>query len=156
MTPYLQVISRLLQSFGYINKSTNFEVLFSPVPITEITSKEDQLDESDAPLPTTIRLFSFKEAEDKKAELELDLLKDKGILVNGRVQIFFQDIAVRDRYFDNYIRPFFSQRFGPIIQTKKHLGFEIIEYKSHGLSIGINYPPDIPFISAYVTIEGFE
>jgi len=155
MTPHLQVISRLLQSFCYINKSTNFEVLFSPVSITEITSKEDQLDESDAPLPTTIRLFSFKEAEDKKDELEFDLLKDKGILVNGKVQLFFPDIAGRDRYFENYIRPFF-QKFGPIIQAKKYLGFEVIGYKSHGLSIGINCPPNIPFISAYVTIEGLE
>ena len=29
-------------------------------------------------------------------------------------------------------------------------------YRSHGLVIGINCDPDIPFVSTYVTLEGFE
>lgn len=41
MTPYLQLLNRLLQSFEHINNSTDFVFVFAPISLTKITSEED-------------------------------------------------------------------------------------------------------------------
>ncbi len=155
MTPYLQVVSRLLQSFWEINRATDFISLFAPITLTEITSAEDHAQESLAPIPIQIHLFSFKDAEGKTAELELNLKKNTGELVNARVQTFFSDIKERDTYFGVHIEPFFSQGF-QLVDPPKYAGLSIREYLCHGLEIGVNFETDVPFISTYVTLEGLQ
>ena len=61
MTPYLQVLSRLLQSFWHINNATDFVSVFAPISLQEITSEEDRANESLAPIPVQIHLFAFKD-----------------------------------------------------------------------------------------------
>ena len=154
MTPYLQLLSRLLQSFWHINNTTDFISVFAPISITEITSEEDRAHESLAPIPVQIHLFSFKDLEERKAELELNLSKDSGDLVNARVQTFFADVNERDKYWEAYIEPFFSLGFQRV-DHPKYPGITVREYRIHGLAIGVNFEAEVPFISTYVTLEGF-
>ena len=153
MTPYLQVVSRLLQSFWQINRAIDFVSLFAPITLTEITSEEDRAHESLAPIPVQIHLFSFKDTEERTAELELNIKKDTGELVNARVQTFFGDTKERDNYFDAHIEPFFFQGFQRV-DHQKYPGLALREYRNHGLAIGVNFETDVPFISTYVTLEG--
>ena len=155
MTPYLQIVGRLLQSFWEINRATEFISLFAPITLTEITSVEDQVLESLAPIPIQIHLFSFKDAEGRSGELELNLKKDTRELVNARVQTFFTDIKERDSYFGIYIEPFFSEGF-QLVDPPKYAGLSIREYLCHGLAIALNFETDVPFISTYITLEGFQ
>ena len=153
MTPYLQILSRLLQSFWQINRAIDFVSLFGPIALTEITSEEDRAHESLAPIPVQIHLFSFKDTEERTAELELNLKKDTGELVNARVQTVFTGTKERDKYFEAHIEPFFSQGFQRV-HDPKYPGLAVREYRSHGLAIGVNFETDVPFISTYVTLEG--
>jgi hypothetical protein len=153
MTPYLQVLSRLLQSFWYINNAIDFASLFAPISLAEITSEGDRADESLAPIPVQIHLFSFKDLEERTAELELNLSKDTGDLVNARLQTFFIDTNERDKYWEAYVEPFLSLGFQRVDQPK-YPGLPVREYRMHGLAIGVNFETEVPFISTYVTLEG--
>ncbi|MBW1862194.1 MAG: hypothetical protein JRJ02_07450 [Deltaproteobacteria bacterium] len=155
MTPYLQIIGRLLQSFWEINRATDFISLFAPITLTEIISEEDHAHELLAPIPIQINLFSFNDVEGRTAELELNLKKDTRELVNARVQIFFTDIKERDTYFGAYIEPFFSQGF-QLVDPPKYAGLSIREYRCHGLAIGLNFETNVLFISTYITLDGFQ
>ena len=153
MTPYLQVLSRLLQSFWQINNAIDFVSLFAPTMLTDITSEDDRAHESLAPIPVEIHLFSFKDLEERTAELELNLSKDTGELVNARVQTFFADTNERDKYCEAHIEPFFSLGFERV-DHPKYPGLPVREYRIHGLAIGVNFEAEVPFISTYVTLEG--
>ena len=154
MTPYLQVVSRLLQSFWQLNRAINFVSVFAPITLTEITSDDDRAYETVAPIPVQIHLFSFKDTKERTAELELNLKKETGELVNARVQTFFTDTDERDSYLKIHIEPYFSQGF-QFVDNPKYPGLAVREYRSHGLAIGLNFDTDVPFISTYVTLEGF-
>ncbi len=153
MTPYLQVVSRLLQSFWQINRAIDFVSIFAPITFTEITSNQDHAYETVAPIPVQMHLFSFKDTEERAAELELNLKKETGELVNARVQIFFADTDERDNYFKIHIEPYFSKGF-QLVDHPKYPSLAVREYRSHGLAIGLNFETDAPFISTYVTLEG--
>lgn len=153
MTPYIQVLSRLLQSFWRIHRAMDFISLCAPITLAEITSEEDRAHESLTPIPVQIHLFSFKDTDGRTAELELNLKKDTGELVNARVQTFFIDTNKRDNYFEAHIEPFFSQGF-QLVDHPKYPGHPLREYRSHGLAIAVNFEADVPFISTYVTVEG--
>ena len=153
MTPYLQVLSRLLQSFWQINNTMDFVSIFAPITLTEITSEEDRAHESLAPTPVHIHLFSFKDLDGRTAELELNLSKDIGELVNARVQLFFADTNERDKYCEAHIEPFFSLGI-QLVEHPKYPGVPVREYRIHGLTIGVNFEVEVPFISTYVTLEG--
>ena len=152
MTPYLQVVSRLLQSFWQINKYIDFVSIFAPITLTEITSDEDRACETEAPIPIQLHLFSFKDTEERRAELELNLKKETGELVNARVQTFFVDTDERDSYFKIHIDPYFSQGF-QLADHPKYPSLAVREYRSHGLAIGLNFEMSHS-ISTYVTLEG--
>jgi hypothetical protein len=153
MTPYLQILSRLLQSFGHINNSIDLASVFSPISLTEVTSKEDHAFESLAPIPVKISLFSFRDLENQTAELELNLRKDTGGLVNARVQVFFIDTNERNKYWEAYIKPFFSNGFQSV-DNPKYPDISINEYHVSGCAIGVNFDSEAPFISTYITLEG--
>lgn len=152
MTPYLQLLSRLLQSFWHITNAIDFVSLFAPISLTEITSEEDRTDESLAPIPVQIHLFSFKDLKERTAVLELNLSKETGDLVNARVQTFFADTNERDKYWEACIEPFFSLGFQRV-DHPKYPGIPVREYRIHGLAIGVNFEAEVPFISTYVTLE---
>ena len=154
MTPYLQAVSRLLQSFWQINRSTDLLPLFAPIQFTDITSEADREDAPLAPISVEIRVFSFKDTKRRKAELELNLRQDTGELVNARVQTFSGNTTERDEYFEAHLKPFFAQGFDRV-KHPKYPGLTIKEYRSYGLAIGLNCDTNIPFISTYITLEGF-
>jgi len=143
----------LLQSFWHINNAIDFVSLFAPISLTENTSEGDRAHEALAPIPVQIHLFSFEDLEERTAELELNLSKDTGDLVNARVQTFFTDTKERDKYWKAYIEPFLLLGFQRVDQPKYH-GIPVREYRMHGLAIGVNFETEVPFISTYVTLEG--
>jgi len=153
MTPYLQLLNRLLQSFRHINNAIDFVSLLAPISLTEITSEEDRMDESLASIPIRIHCFSFKDLEERTAELELGLSKETGDLVNARVQTFFADTKERDNYWEAYIEPFFPLEFQRV-DYPEYPGIPIREYRINGLAVGVNLEAELPFISTHVTLEG--
>jgi len=153
MTPYLQILSRLLQSFWHINITTSFTSFFLPISLKEITSEDDHIFESLAPIPVNIFLFSFRDFEEKTGKLELNLSKDTGDLVNARVQIFFIDSNERNKYWEAYVKPFYSNGF-QTVDNPKYPNISIKEYHVSGCAIGVHYNADAPFISTYITLKG--
>jgi len=131
MTPYLQIISRLLQSFWEINESTNIQSLFAPINLTETTSQSDRNFEFSTPIPVNINVFSFKDTDGRPSQLELNLRKDTKELVNSRVITFFTEIIGRDEYFQTHIEPYFRQGFQRAEQTK-YSELPLIEGGSNG------------------------
>ncbi len=153
MTPYLNILNRMLEPFRHINNAVDFVSLLAPISLTEITSDGDRMDESLAPIPIRIHCFSFKDLEERTAELELGLSKETGDLVNARVQTFFADTNKRNNYWEGYIEPFFPLEFQRV-NYPEYPGIPIREYRINGLAVGVNLEAELPFISTHVTLEG--
>mgnify|MGYP001590459202 CR=1 FL=1 len=156
MTPYLQIISRLLQSFWEINESINIQSLFAPINLSETTSQSDRNFELLTPIPVNISVFSFTDTDGRPTQLELNLRKDTKELVNSRIITFFTDMIRRDEYFQTYIEPYFRQGFQRAEQPK-YSELPLIEYHRGELIVGVhcNQTLHMPFISIYVTVGEF-
>ena len=154
MTPYLQIISRLLQSFWEINEWIDIQSLFAPINLTKTTSQSDRDFELLTPIPVNINVFSFIDTDGRPAQLELNLRRDTKELVNSRVITFFTDMFKRDEYFQTHIEPYFRQGFQRP-ERPKYSELPLIEYHTGKLIVGINCNQYIPFISIYVTVGEF-